>query len=193
VDHLYQLLRNSTPKENEHLLFQRLCHLHCAIEELLFPFPKKFKEHMTHVGYNCLSTNEFLQFVEHGVFKISHKYVDKLLHKTHQEQHSKQFNHLLFTKLPEKDLLHLQNSVLGDEEYRDYLIDHTLQKHKEIQEVDLETVVSAGFLPVSIYLASLKNEKGIYGHEEEWLSRVIPKEYEQFTKKKYYTKKGPPT
>jgi len=163
VKKLYRCIKTQAPPdEGEFKLFERFCNLHCAIEELWFPFPKQFKEAITKLGYIVLDKDEFLQFVERGVFEITPNFVEKILPRLTNIDYSN-FKYLLLSKLPEEasiNLLEKDNRTTTDKEAQnDFLLDYKLRQQRtnyKGEAVDMENVLGADFLPLSIYLESLK-------------------------------------
>jgi hypothetical protein len=196
ADYLFTIIQqyHHTQKYSDEIYFRCLCNLHCAIEELLFPFPSKFKDSITRMGYSCLNTNMFPQFVEHDVFDISPKFVSNwLINEDLQKSNKQKVKRLLFTKLKEKDLTNLNSlpNMTIDEEYQYHLLESTLRKYNNTQppqpRVMDDTLLDSDFLPMTIYLGSIIQEKNSFINETErdWIIKSVNDEYDQMTGKKY--------
>jgi len=142
-------------------LFRRMCNLQCAIEELWFPFPQEFRRDFTGLGFRCLKPNVFLQFVEHGTFEITVKFVKQIVRKLSNNDDDRKFKYLLLGKLPEELGIKLLEELDTEKvESLLFLLDYKLRKqrstYKREELVDMDTVISNDFLPLYIYLESLK-------------------------------------
>eukprot|EP01126_Amoeba_proteus_P063857 TRINITY_DN8858_c0_g1_i3.p1 TRINITY_DN8858_c0_g1~~TRINITY_DN8858_c0_g1_i3.p1 ORF type:complete len:213 (-),score=37.02 TRINITY_DN8858_c0_g1_i3:214-852(-) len=165
-------------KKEQMILFQKLCNFHCALEELWFPFPKRFREQFTSLGYKCLDRSLFLQFVDHGILEVTlrfAKHVLKTLTDTHEDRI---FKYLLLSQLPIEEgiaLLELDVSSL-DKNYRsNFLVEYKLrnQQTNYNSTTDMEKMEKASFLPLEIFLDTVTNNNGMEEEDVAFATRWV--------------------
>eukprot|EP01121_Diplochlamys_sp_Union-15-3_P007086 TRINITY_DN1771_c0_g1_i4.p1 TRINITY_DN1771_c0_g1~~TRINITY_DN1771_c0_g1_i4.p1 ORF type:complete len:100 (+),score=15.31 TRINITY_DN1771_c0_g1_i4:68-367(+) len=83
------------------ILFRILSNFHCALEELMFPFPKGFHEDFVKLGFYCLPRNVFLQYLERQVFELTPSFVDQVMRDLGVSEEDTQFKNMLLVSLEE--------------------------------------------------------------------------------------------
>eukprot|EP01126_Amoeba_proteus_P022235 TRINITY_DN22528_c0_g1_i1.p1 TRINITY_DN22528_c0_g1~~TRINITY_DN22528_c0_g1_i1.p1 ORF type:complete len:194 (-),score=53.96 TRINITY_DN22528_c0_g1_i1:160-741(-) len=173
-------------KEEDMILFQKLCNFHCALEELWFPFPKKFREEFTLLGYGCLDRSLFLQFVEHGILEVTFQFVKSVLKTLSDTDQDRIFKYLLLSQLPLEEgiaLLELDTSSL-DRHYRsNFLVEFKLRNQRTNYKffMDMEKMEKASFLPLEIFLDSINNngtEEDDVAFTTKWASALYTSVFE---------------
>eukprot|EP01124_Arcella_intermedia_P009588 TRINITY_DN16268_c0_g1_i1.p1 TRINITY_DN16268_c0_g1~~TRINITY_DN16268_c0_g1_i1.p1 ORF type:complete len:933 (+),score=201.03 TRINITY_DN16268_c0_g1_i1:196-2994(+) len=184
--------------EDGRKLFDRLCNLHIALEEMGFPIPNEFQVYLTELGFKYLSRSMFLQFVERGIFEITAQFVEKLLPQLSSCDEDNTFKYLLLSKLQEEPSIQLleRDTFSTESKYtshqEEFLMEYKVRYHKFNEKttnfINMDEIPDSDFLPLTTYLVSLKSSP-FPPQELQWLVNTAKIDFQNDIWKNEPTKK----
>jgi hypothetical protein len=183
VNGLFKLLTGKKRKRSSDRIktFRVLSNLHCSLERNWFPFPETFKSEITKLGYKCLPRNIFSQFLEMGVFDLSPDFMQYILSHSESNPESSKYIQTFINQLSQEEAVEILLSfeMEGMDTKNSYLIEYLLSKTNKYQKIDMEEMVDADFLPLSIYLESLCEEQLPKKETFTWVKHESTKIFKQ--------------
>jgi len=160
-------------------VFRKLCTLYITVEGLSFPFPSTLREYISELGFDYLGRDIFLQFLERKIIQATPKFVEKVIQKLSNDPKDNYFKYLLLSKLQEEESINLFENYTPNfsdkEDHEDFLLDYKLRKYNisnSIEAIDMENMVDSDFLPLSIFLESVRSVN-YNPNEIKWLSDTM--------------------
>lgn len=167
---LYACIIEATSEVDISTQFEVLSNYHCAIEELMFPYPMDFPNHFAMVGYHSLPRNLFIQYMERRVFFITRTFVEKAILQLKKTPEDVQFANFLLSYLPANEAIDLIQQNHFDDEY---IAESILAKEREkASKIDMDTLLNSEFLPLAMYVESLKGRDDIQEEEVKFIEDV---------------------
>lgn len=156
VGKLYGFIHVCAGEMPQHMLFQVYTKFHEVLEELMLPIPNDFYTKYTVAGYFCLPRHIFIQYADHGIFQLTHQFVDQLNVRTPDDLRFKQ---LMLSYLPKEDAIKILRTM---QEGQSYVVEDAVATEPETSvDVDLEDIAQTEFLPVGAYQQALGKKRSL--------------------------------
>lgn len=167
---LYESITDATAEAPLKTQFLVLSHYHCAIEELMYPTPWKFPKHFAELGYQALPRNMFMQYLERNVFFITKDFVATAMYQLKKTPEDISFANFLLSYLTQREALDLVHRNHFDD---DYVVENILMNETDkASKIDMDNLVNPEFLPLAMYIESLKGREDIQEEQVKFIEDV---------------------